>query len=589
MTLRAKVFGLFTLLAAGPLVGIGLVGYVLSERAVAAQLEAQTRVLAERSAEEIARRLRVVDSDLRLLGENAESERLLRQRADFGVAASEEGAVSSSAEASALSEAERFFDAAWEVVGGSYAAVELRDLAGATLIQRGGAPPGEPLEGMLLPYTVEVVSWDEPEHRIGTVHALMHLETVLPMDVLDARFGRDGISAVVHRSTGRVVHFAGGSDQMVRRLVDVGIDGAALQAREGLQESGAVRLDGIDGTRIGWLTMLEAPPLTVLSLADREEFAAPFEQQRTAQLVLVLLLAVAVLPAGWVLLRQATRSLDELTAAADRVGQGDFAPELPPAGRDEVGRLTDAFGTMTQEIRRMMLEIERSRQLAAIGEFAAELAHEIRNPLTALKLNLQRMERMLARDGAPAEAERPLQIALSEVARLDRVVSGTLRLGRPDVDAVARRRIAVRELVEAAVAPLREQLEAQRIELVLMCPDASVDADAEHMTGALLNVLLNAVEAMPGGGTLRVTAKVDDGGGSVEICVADTGGGIPEAALDRLFRPFSTTKPDGTGLGLALAHRTIEAHGGTLELEQTGPEGTAFRIRLPLAGAVVPA
>jgi signal transduction histidine kinase len=108
------------------------------------------------------------------------------------------------------------------------------------------------------------------------------------------------------------------------------------------------------------------------------------------------------------------------------------------------------------------------------------------------------------------------------------------------------------------------------------------------MTGALLNVLLNAVEAMPGGGTLRIIAIVD-GGGSVEIRVSDTGGGIPEAALQRLFRPFSTTKPDGTGLGLALAHRTIEAHGGSLELLQTGPEGTSFRVRLPLAGAMVPA
>ena len=584
MTLRAKVFGLFTLLAAGPLLGIGLVGYVLSERAVAAQLEAQTRVLAERSAEEIARRLRIVDSDLRLLGENAESERLLRERADVGIAASAEGAVGSHAEGSALSEAERFFDAVWDGVGGSYAAVELRDTDGAALIQRRGATSAEPPEGTLLPYTVELVSWDEPKHRIGAVHALVHLETVLPAEVLDARFGRDGISTVVHRSTGQVLHFAGGGGQVVRQLVDAGIDAAALQARQERQKSGAVRLDGGDGTRIGWLTMLEEHPLTVISLADREEFAAPFEQQRTAQLVLVLLLAVAVLPAGWVLLRQATRSLDELTAAADRVGQGDFEPVLPPAGRDEVGRLTDAFSTMTQEIRRMVLEIERSRQLAAIGEFAAELAHEIRNPLTALKLNLQRLERMLARGGAPVGAERPLQIALSEVARLDRVVSGTLRLGRPDAAPAARSRIAVRELVDAAAAPLREQFEAQRIELVLTCPDADVDANAEHMTGALLNILLNAAEAMPGGGTLRVTAHADNG--SVEICVADSGGGIPDAALQRLFRPFSTTKPDGTGLGLALAHRTIEAHGGTLTLDQTGPEGTAFRIRLPLAAAL---
>jgi signal transduction histidine kinase len=587
MTLRAKVLGLFTLLAAGPLLGIGLVGYVQSERAVAAQLEAQTRVLAERSAEEIARRLRIIDSDLRLLGENAESERLLRLRADGSGGAPAGGEATARAEASALSEAERFFDAAWRVVGSSYATVELRDADGATLVRRGAAS-GEPQEGTLLPHTVAVASWDEPERRLGTMHALVHLEAVLPADVLDARFGRGGISAVVHRPTGQVLHFAGGDGRLVRHLEDAGIGAAVMQDRQERQEAGAVRLAGEAGTRIGWLATLDGAPLTVIALADREEFAAPFDQQRTAQLGLVLLLAAAVLPAGWVLLRRMTRSLDELTAAADLVGRGDFAPELPAAGRDEVGRLTDAFGTMTQEIRRMVLEIERSRQLAAIGEFAAELAHEIRNPLTALKLNLQRLERMLLRHGAPAEAERPLQIALSEVARLDRVVSTTLRLGRPDM-ASERQPVALATLIEAAVAPLREQLDEQGIALELSCHEVAVVADAGHMTGALLNVLLNAVEAMPAGGTLDVHTTLSADGGSVEVRIADSGGGIPATALERLFRPFSTTKPNGTGLGLALAHRTLEAHGGALELEETGPAGTRFRIRLPTASEPVPA
>jgi signal transduction histidine kinase len=587
MTLRAKVLGLFTLLAAGPLLGIGLVGYVQSERAVAAQLEAQTRVLAERSAEEIARRLRIIDSDLRLLGENAESERLLRLRADGSGGAPAGGEATARAEASALSEAERFFDAAWRVVGSSYATVELRDADGATLVRRGAAS-GEPQEGTLLPHTVAVASWDEPERRLGTMHALVHLEAVLPADVLDARFGRGGISAVVHRPTGQVLHFAGGDGRLVRHLEDAGIGAAVMQDRQERQEAGAVRLAGEAGTRIGWLATLDGAPLTVIALADREEFAAPFDQQRTAQLGLVLLLAAAVLPAGGVLLRRMTRSLDELTAAADLVGRGDFAPELPAAGRDEVGRLTDAFGTMTQEIRRMVLEIERSRQFAAIGEFAAELAHEIRNPLTALKLNLQRLERMLLRHGAPAEAERPLQIALSEVARLDRVVSTTLRLGRPDM-ASERQPVALATLIEAAVAPLREQLDEQGIALELSCHEVAVVADAGHMTGALLNVLLNAVEAMPAGGTLDVHTTLSADGGSVEVRIADSGGGIPAAALERLFRPFSTTKPNGTGLGLALAHRTLEAHGGALELEETGPAGTRFRIRLPTASEPVPA
>jgi signal transduction histidine kinase len=581
MSLRTKLLGLFTLLAAGPLLAIGLIGYALTERSVSAQLEGQTRALADRSAEEISHRIRLIESDLRLMGENAESERLLGLRA--------EGASAEEALAAQL-EAERFLDAAWAVLGASYAEVELRDAAGATLLRRGGAAPEDPVEGRLLQHTIPVHSWDDPDRQLGTVQALVYDHGILPVDALEARFGRLGISAVVHRPTGRVLYYSDGEGRTVRRLVEAGLSAAALEDR---QKEGALRLDarGEDtdaaATRIGWLALIESPPLAVLALADRAEFAAPFDRQRTVQLALVLLLGGTVLSAGWLLLRRMTHSLDELTTAADRVGRGDFAPELPPAGDDEVGRLAAAFRSMTQEIRRMVLEIERSRQLAAVGEFAAELSHEIRNPLTALKLNLQRLERMLLRHGAPAEAERPLQIALSEVARLDRVVSSTLRLGRPDVPAAERRRIAVRELVEAAVAPLREQLEAQRIELVLSCPDADVAADAEHMTGALLNVLLNAVEAMPDGGVLRITASVDGGSGSVEIRVADTGGGIPVAALERLFRPFSTTKPDGTGLGLALAHRTIEAHGGSLALAQTGPEGTSFRIRLPLAGEMV--
>jgi signal transduction histidine kinase len=581
MSLRTKLLGLFTLLVAGPLLAIALIGYALTERSVSAQLEGQTRFLAERSAEEIRRRIRAIESDLRLMGENAESERLLRLRAD---GASEEETLA------AQQEAERFLDAAWNMLGASYAEVELRYAAGGTLLRRGGAPPTD-LEGRLLQHTVPVHSWDDPDRQLGTVQALVYVDGILPVDALGTRFGRLGTSLVVHRPTGRVLYYSDAEGRTVRQLVDAGLNSAAVEAR---QEQGALRLetrgadDGVAATTIGWQALIESPPLAVLALADRAEFAAPFDRQRTVQLALVLLLGATVLSAGWLLLRRMTRSLDELTTAADRVGRGDFAPELPPAGGDEVGRLAAAFRSMTQEIRRMVMEIERGRQLVAVGEFAAELSHEIRNPLTALKLNLQRLERMLLRDGAPAEADRPLQIALSEVTRLDRVVSGALRLGRPDIAAAERGRVAVRELVEAAVGPLREQLGAQRIELLVVCPDAEVDADAEHMTGALLNVLLNAVEAMPGGGTLRIIAIVD-GGGSVEIRVSDTGGGIPEAALQRLFRPFSTTKPDGTGLGLALAHRTIEAHGGSLELLQTGPEGTSFRVRLPLAGAMVPA
>jgi signal transduction histidine kinase len=578
MSLRTKLLGLLILLAAGPLLAIGLIGYTLSQRAVAAQLEAQTRVLTERSAEEIGRRIRLVESDLRLLGENAESERLLRLHAA--------GATLGAAAAAALQEVEAFFDAAWPVVGGSYAAVELLDANGTMLLRRGTAVTGDPPDGRLLEHRVPAHSTDDPALRLGTVRAFVHIDALLPGDALDARFGRRGIAAVVHRPSGRVLHASGGEDRTVRRLSDIGLADLTLLEPA---VSAPLRTSGGAGAQLGWMTTIDAPPLAVLSMAERAEFAAPFDRQRSIQLALVFLLAAAVIPAGAFLLRRTTHSLHELTAAADRVGKGDFMPDLPRTGSDEVGRLTAAFHVMTHEIRSKVQEIERSRQLAAVGEFAAELSHEIRNPLTAVKLNLQRLERMLEREAASVEVMRPLHIALSEVARLDRVVRGALSLGRPAaVPAAERRHTSIQQLVDGAVEPLREQLQAQRIELRVGCADAWVSCVPEQLTGALLNVLLNAVEAMENGGTLDVrTAHATPD--TVDLLVADTGGGIPAQALERLFRPFSTTKRTGTGLGLALAHRSIEVHGGELSLAQTSSDGTTFRIRLPLATGLVTA
>lgn len=577
MMLRTKLLALLTLLAVGPLVAIGIIGYALSMRAVATQLETQTSVLADRSAEEIARRVRLVESDLLLIGENAESERVLRLREQRGAPVGE---------AAALRDASAYLESAWELLGRSYSSIELRDAAGAPVHRLGSAGPVDPMNGRVLEYTVTARAPDDGR-PLGSVHALVHLEALLPLDALDARFGRGGITAVVHRSTGQVLHLAGGEPRTARRAGDLGLDAATLAART---DAGPVRTGDGTATRIGWVTPLPEPPLTVVSLAEREEFAAPFRGQATAQLLIVLLLAAAVIPAGMFLIRRATRSLEDLTVAADRVGRGDFNPELPPAGNDEVGRLTAGFTVMTSEVRRMVAEIERSRQLAAIGEFAAELSHEIRNPLTAVKLNLQRVQRLIESRSAPVEAEKPVRIALSEIGRLDRVVRSVLRLGRTPTDR-ERREIAVRDLITRAIEPLREQFDARDITMLEECERSWIQGDQEELAGALLNLLLNAMEAMPAGGTLRVRcveATADDGRW-VDIHVSDTGTGMPEEARARLFRPFVTTKPDGTGLGLALALRAAEAHGGTITLVRSSPAGTEFRLRLPLAPAPVPA
>ena len=134
-----------------------------------------------------------------------------------------------------------------------------------------------------------------------------------------------------------------------------------------------------------------------------------------------------------VLLWRSTRSLGMLTVAADAVGRGNLEPELPRAGGDEVGRLASAFHIMTRRVRETMADIERSRQMAAVGQFASQIAHEIRNPLTSIKLNLQKLERAARAGRMPGESERPLEITLREIDRLDRVVHGVLQLGRARV------------------------------------------------------------------------------------------------------------------------------------------------------------
>src|SRR5262249_36719708 len=159
--------------------------------------------------------------------------------------------------------------------------------------------------------------------------------------------------------------------------------------------------------------------------------------------------------------RRATRPLAVLTDAADEIGRGNFSPEFPPARGDDVGRLAGAIRAMAARIETMMTELEASRHMAAVGSFAGQISHEIRNPLTAIKLSLQSLQRD-ARDGLiPPGSRRTVEICLEEIGRLDRVVRGVLRLGR--THEIARRPISLVKLVDDVLELVRPQLVEHRI------------------------------------------------------------------------------------------------------------------------------
>lgn len=230
------------------------------------------------------------------------------------------------------------------------------------------------------------------------------------------------------------------------------------------------------------------------------------------------------------------------------------------------------------EVRALEAAVKRSERLAAIGRLAGGVAHEIRNPLSSLKGFATYFKQ---RSPGRPEDEKIATIMIGEVDRLDRVVGQLLELSRPV--AVSPKPLPLRSVIEGAVAVVRPRAAEAGVRLEVGLPEdaAPVPMDPERMHQVLLNLLINAIEAMTAGGRLQVFVKTVENG--VEIQVGDTGPGIAAEDLDHVFDPYFTTKSTGTGLGLAIVHNIVEAHGGTVTIASRPGDGTTVRLRLPFS------
>ena len=580
MTLRSKLLLMFALFALIPLLAIGALGYVESIRALESLVATQTTLIAERIATEVRDRHERLEANLALLAENVETERMLAAHASG----------SAELERAAITAARAYLLEVRAAMGADVEWIVFRDAGGRELLQLTDSlqTPARSRDDRVLQITRSLPG------RAGTVVVGAPLPSLLPPDVLDARFGRTGYVLVVDRATGRALHDPEHAD-----VLALARDGSRSRVAGALGASGAyvARFRDGDSTRVATVVPLVAPAWTVLVAGTVDEFAAPFVRLRTTILASIALVGLVAAGGFLLVLWRATASLRILTAAADEVGHGNFEPRLPAAADDEVGRLSRAFGLMTGRVREMMGQVERGRQMAAVGEFANEIAHEIRNPLTSIKLNLQALERGARQGQVATLLVRPLEISLREVQRLDRVVHGVLRLGRGR--SAERSVVALRQVVQRALDVARPQLEHRSVR-VSAVHGAGVDdvvADAAQLEAAVLNLLLNAAEATPVGGLVRVSVEaVDDADAAdprrVRVCVRDGGAGVAAELRERIFQPFFTTKPGGTGLGLALAQRTAEEHGGCLTLapDSLGEPavdgaGAVFVLELPAAAS----
>ncbi|MDM8522613.1 ATP-binding protein [Desulfococcaceae bacterium HSG8] len=230
------------------------------------------------------------------------------------------------------------------------------------------------------------------------------------------------------------------------------------------------------------------------------------------------------------------------------------------------------------EVRSLRKEIARSQRLASVGSLAAGVAHEIRNPLSSIKGFATYFKEKYS--DVPDD-QKIADILIQEVDRLNRVVGQLLELARPV--SISSKSVHLRTLIEDSVRLIEHQAEEKHIEINTVFPHETenVFVDQDRISQVLLNLYLNAMEAMESGGNLSVEVSEHKEKGNLAIRVSDTGTGISKAELGRIFDPYFTTKSSGTGLGLAIVHNILEAHNGKIKVDSTEEEGTAVTIFLP--------
>lgn len=292
-----------------------------------------------------------------------------------------------------------------------------------------------------------------------------------------------------------------------------------------------------------------------------------------------------------------TKPVDELAAGAQQVAQGNLYVTLPETGTGEMGRLAQTFNQMVERLRenrKLQERLNEAEKLSLLGRFASTVAHEVRNSLNFINLSIDQIRAkhvagLPAQPGeerAARDLERNLANIKDEVSRLNRLVNDFLSAGRQTPPQLAP--CDLWETLRQAAAMVEKQAHQQNVTIHTELPPErpELQADAAQLKTCFLNILTNAIQAMPRGGEIRVTAACLPANGnssSVELRFADTGSGVPPENREKIFAPFYSTKATGFGLGLAITRKIVEDHGGHIRVAEADARGTTMVMELPLS------
>lgn len=343
-----------------------------------------------------------------------------------------------------------------------------------------------------------------------------------------------------------------------------------------------------------YVGMLEKPYLDITNRVMRTFIIIAF-------LCIVLLLVILYFSTTRII-----NPLQKMVVATQKISAGDLTHKVEVSSKDEIGYLADSFNQMTadlevanekliewgktlekrveertKELREMQDYLIQSEKLASLGKMSAGVAHEINNPLTSILINTHLMLEKLEKNHAFHEY---LSLIADETTRCTNIVKGLLEFSRQSLPQKAY--TDINEIINHTLQLLENQTSFQNISITKKLnqnlPQIRVDKDKVEQV--FWNLMINASETMPSGGTLNISSQFSTDKKYIEIEFIDTGKGIPKVNINKLFDPFFTTKSSGTGLGLAVTYGIIEQHQGKIEVKSELDQGSVFTISLPIAG-----
>lgn len=323
---------------------------------------------------------------------------------------------------------------------------------------------------------------------------------------------------------------------------------------------------------------LDTDQYAILALMASIEDINQAKRQSAITIGLVAISAIIMITIiGSIIAINITAPVKKLLNATERLASGDLNTEVKVKTKDEIGSLARSFDQMTKELKLSRDKLVQTEKLAVVGKLSAGIAHEIRNPLTSMKMIIQLLRKKVQNDESAKES---IQIILNEMDRLELIISGFLDFARPLELLLEPTNIA--NVFTEVISLMQANIRHRKIELVEKIDEnmPKIMLDKNRMKQVLMNIILNSMQAMPDGGKITIQCYYNQSEKRAYIEISDTGIGMSQNILNHVYEPFFSTKSNGTGMGLANVKKIIDLHNGDIKIESVEGKGTKVIISL---------